>query len=111
MARNKLAEQVKFQQRKRRDVRRVLSLGPEHEELNGNGDRPSGLVGAKELLAEIRKRLSDEERRLADLRSQGWEWAAIAAEVGGTPERRRKQLTRAVDRVAQELGLTEPPPE
>jgi hypothetical protein len=41
------------------------------------------------------------------LRGQGWEWPDIAAQVGGTPSGRRKQLTRAINRVARELGLDE----
>jgi hypothetical protein len=53
----------------------------------------------------LRKRLSEEERHLADLRGQGRDWAAIAAELGGTPEGRRKQLRRAIERVERELGL------
>ena len=106
MARNKLAERVRHHQRGRRDVRRVEGGGAgldacaavEHE-------TPSQLVAGRELLQEFRRRLSDEERRLADLRAQGHEWAAIAAELGGTPEGLRKQLNRAVERVKQELGL------
>jgi hypothetical protein len=44
---------------------------------------------------------------VADLRGQGCAWTDIAAQLGGTPEARRMQLTRAVERVAQELGLEE----
>ena len=44
---------------------------------------------------------------MADLRGQGRTWAEVAAELGGTPDGRRKQLTRALDRVARELGLDE----
>jgi len=66
---------------------------------------PSDLVAGQELLREFRSRLSEEERQLADRRAQGGEWTAIAAELGGTPEGCRKQLTRAIDRVLQQLGL------
>jgi hypothetical protein len=41
----------------------------------------------------------------------GQEWPGIAAQVGGTPSGRRKQLNRAIDRVARELGLDEEPHE
>jgi hypothetical protein len=51
--------------------------------------------------------LSDEERQLADLRGQNYEWAEIAERVGGTAQGRRKQLARALDRVAKDLGLEE----
>jgi RNA polymerase sigma-70 factor (ECF subfamily) len=44
---------------------------------------------------------------LLELRQQGLDWAAIAAQVGGSAEARRKQLARAVERVGGELGLEE----
>ena len=68
---------------------------------------PSQIVEGKEMLGEVRSRLSDEERQLADLRAQGREWSDIARQVGGTPEGRRKQLARAITRVGRELGLDE----
>jgi hypothetical protein len=71
------------------------------------GRSPSEVVAGRELLHEMRRRLTDEERRLADLRAQGRAWDEIAAEVGGTAGARRKQLARALDRVTRELGLDE----
>ena len=53
----------------------------------------------------FRGRLSGEEQKVAELRSQGHDWESVARELGGTPEGRRKQLARAVARVGQELGL------
>jgi RNA polymerase sigma-70 factor (ECF subfamily) len=105
MARHKLSEHVKHHQRQRRDVRRVDAAAGESEPTATGGDSPSQLVAGRELLQEFYKRLSPEERRLADLRAQGHDWAAIAAELGGTAEGRRKQLTRAVTRIEGELGL------
>ena len=37
----------------------------------------------------------------------GQDWAGIALEMGGTAEARRHQLTRALDRVTQQLGLND----
>ena len=104
MARNKLIDQVKYQRRQCRDIRRAQSIGPEHLEVAGD-DSPSQEVAGQELLQEIRDRLTEEERRLAELRVAGQEWTAIAAELGGTAEGRRKQLARAADGVLRELGL------
>ena len=59
------------------------------------------------LWEEVRRRLSEEERRLADLRAQGCDWAEIAARLGGTAEACRKQLARAVDRVEHQLEGSE----
>jgi RNA polymerase sigma-70 factor (ECF subfamily) len=105
MARHKLAQRVRWHQRRRRDVRRDEAAPGDDAAVVR--ETPSQVVAGRELLQEFRRRLSDDERRLADLRAQGREWAAIAGEVGGTPEALRKQLTRAVERVEQELGLQE----
>jgi RNA polymerase sigma-70 factor (ECF subfamily) len=105
MARYKLSEHVKHHQRQRRDVRRVEATAQDTEPAAADGDSPSRLVSGRELLQEFYRRLSPEERQLADLRAQGQDWAAVAAAVGGTAEGRRKQLTRAVARIEAELGL------
>jgi hypothetical protein len=68
---------------------------------------PSQLIADRELLETFRQRLSAEERRLANLRAQGRDWAEIAAALGATAQGRRKQQARAVDRVAKELGWDE----
>jgi RNA polymerase sigma-70 factor (ECF subfamily) len=105
MARNRLAERVRFHQRHRRDVRRSGASAPEEWSIPAEAETPSEVVSRRELLAMFRGRLSEEERKVADLRSQGHDWAAVAQQLGGTPEGRRKQLSRAVARVGQELGL------
>ena len=73
----------------------------------GAAQAPRHPRSGRELLGEVRRRFSDEERRLADLRADGREWAEIAELVGGTAQARRKQLARAVDRIAREIGLGE----
>lgn len=104
IARNKLSEKVKHNQRQRRDVRRLQAPGPGGLEVPVP-ETPSQWAAGKELLSEFRRRLTAEERRLAELRADGQDWAAVAAEVGGTPDACRKQLNRAVERVERELGL------
>jgi RNA polymerase sigma-70 factor (ECF subfamily) len=106
MTRNKLASAARRQHRQRRDSRRESASGP--DELDRVADptpSPADLAAGRELLERLRQGLSDEERELADLRSQGLAWADIAARLGGTPQARRMQLARAVERVVQELGL------
>ena len=103
MACNKLMNQIKHQKRARRDCRRVTTG---HEELVAdNAPSPSVQVAHRELLLEARRRLSDEERHLLELQERGKEWTDIAAELGGSAEALRKKLQRAIDRVAEELGL------
>jgi RNA polymerase sigma-70 factor (ECF subfamily) len=105
MARNCLAERVRFHQRRRRDVRRSDGGGTDEWAIPSQAETPSQVISRREQLALFRGRLSEEERSVAELRSQGLDWAAVARELGGTPEARRKQFARAVARVGQELGL------
>ncbi|MHB1558309.1 MAG: RNA polymerase sigma factor [Isosphaeraceae bacterium] len=105
MARNKLAEQVRFHQRGRRDVRRVEGVVLEPDAATDAAETPSQVVGRKELLEIFRQKLSAEERRIADLRGEGLDWAGVSAQLGGTPEGRRKQFSRAIARVEAEMGL------
>jgi RNA polymerase sigma-70 factor (ECF subfamily) len=107
MARNKVAKQARKHQTLRRDLRRDVSLDVAAPPVAAAGPSPSRIVIGREMLDALRGRLTAEERRLADLRSQGCEWAEIARELGGTPQARRKQLARAVDRAAREIGLDE----
>ena len=103
MTRNKVVDATRRQRAQRRDHRRATSL--ETVDLATKAPSPSEIVEERELLALFRDRLSPEERQLADLRAAGREWAEIARELGGSAEARRKQLTRAISRVSQELGL------
>jgi RNA polymerase sigma-70 factor (ECF subfamily) len=103
MTRHKLTQQVRRHSADRRDYRRLEARDPAYLDGRSGDPSPSRLVAGRELLEEFRRRLSEEERRLADLRGEGWEWAEIAARLGSTAEACRKQLARALDRVEQQL--------
>jgi hypothetical protein len=106
ITRKKLAFQARKHYRQRRDSRRAAGDGQEQlATVAAAGPGPSQLAAGRELLQQVRERLSNEERRLADLRGQGYEWAEIVAQVGGKAHARRMQLARAADRVARQLGL------
>jgi RNA polymerase sigma-70 factor (ECF subfamily) len=107
IARNKLATRVRRQGADKRDYRRVDGAGSP-DALVGNEPSPSRCVEAKELLAAVRARLTPEERRLADLRQQGLEWAEIAEQLGDNAAAVRKRFSRALVRVTRELGLEDP---
>jgi len=104
MARHKLGHQVSRQTAQRRDVRRTES-GLGELQVTATDPSPSACYAERELLREVLDRLPDDERRIADRRAEGCDWAAIAAELGGTPDGRRMQFARALDRVADQLGL------
>ncbi len=109
MARHRLVDLARKQQAARRDQRRLEADGQAALEAVGDEATPSRIVAGRELLDKVRQELSPEERQLADRRCQGVGWADIAAEVGGSPDALRMKLNRAVDRVAQRLGLDEVP--
>jgi RNA polymerase sigma-70 factor (ECF subfamily) len=105
MACNKLAGQARKQHAARRDCRRVEAAGQAQEELLAPDPSPSVQVANRELLGEVRRRLSADEQHLMELRNEGLGWGDIAARLGKNAEALRKQLTRALDRVARELGI------
>jgi RNA polymerase sigma-70 factor (ECF subfamily) len=108
MSRRKVIDLAREAGAARRDFRREEAGTPEDRQHAAPGPTPSQEVSARELLGEFRRRLSAEEQQLADQRAEGRDWAQIAAERGDSPEALRKRLSRALDRVAAELGLDDP---
>jgi RNA polymerase sigma-70 factor (ECF subfamily) len=107
MAQNKVANQAKAQRAGRRDYRRVVAEAEGGLDVAARDASPSRQVAARELLDEARRLLGPEERAVLERRVRGSGWAAIAAELGGTPDALRVRMTRAVERVARHLGLDE----
>ena len=107
MARHKVTDQVRRQRAGQRDVRRNIDDSQAAAQIAAAQPSPSAYVAGRELLDKVRQCLSSEERDLAEQRAQGREWADIAAERGESAEALRKRLTRALDRVGQQLGLDE----
>ena len=105
IARNKLAKQVQSQQRHRRDYRRVQDGEVDEGQFVADDGSPSQIVAAQELLSKADRLLSDDERKLREMRKEGLDWAAIAEQLGSSPEALRKKLARAMDRVAHDLDL------
>jgi RNA polymerase sigma-70 factor (ECF subfamily) len=104
MARNKILDKVRRQTTRKRDQRRNEADAA----LEGVPDRapdPARVVAGQDLLAEVRRLLTDDERFLADQRAEGREWPDIARELGAQPDALRKKLSRALDRVVTRLGL------
>jgi RNA polymerase sigma-70 factor (ECF subfamily) len=105
MARNKLNSQARKELAQRRDGRRVTSGGQNESQFVAADASPSTEIAARELLQEVHRRLSADERRILESRNQGYDWATTAATLGGSPEALRRRLSRALDRIAEQLGL------
>lgn len=101
MAKNRVIDHA------RKPANRPESFGSGEREYQvaGRDDSPSVVVSQKELLSEMRKRLTPEEYQLSEMRKSGLDWATIAKKTGGTPDALRKKLERAMDRLTKELGL------
>jgi RNA polymerase sigma factor (sigma-70 family) len=107
MVRNKVAYHARRNRTRSRDYRRNQAIDPDQWQVAAADPSPSQVAAGRDLLQALRQRLTENERRLADLRAEGRDWADIAAQLGGTPQARRMQLVRAVERVVGELGLDE----
>jgi RNA polymerase sigma factor (sigma-70 family) len=104
MARHKLAFQVRKQRAQKRDCTRDVPADQAAEEADSEAT-PSRQIEARDLLQEMNRRLTDEERQIVRLRTEGHDWAEIAEQLDGSAEALRKKHARALDRVAHELGL------
>lgn len=105
MTRNKVASRARRQRARPGDVRidegadvRAIAAAP-------GSDDPARIALGRDLIERFRRCLGGEERRIADLRGAGCSWDEVAATLGGTAEARRKQLARALDRAACEIGI------
>ncbi len=107
MARNKLADEARRPQIARRTLPSRDTASNASSVWVDTQPDAGRCVAARDLLDEVRRRLTAEERYLVEQRVAGRRWAELADELGGTPEALRKKHARAIDRVAQELHLDE----
>jgi len=105
MAQNKLLMQVRRHTTEGRNVSRVEETPDDAPPLADKRPGPIQHVMGRELLDTLLERLPPNARELAQRRACGQEWADIAYDLGGTPQAHRMQLSRAIDRLAPELGL------
>jgi DNA-directed RNA polymerase specialized sigma24 family protein len=84
MVRNKLAYHARRNQTRGRDYRRNQAIDPDQWQVAAADPSPSQIVAGRDLLQAFRQRLTEDERRLADLRAQGQGWQAYrcAARLG-----------------------------
>src|SRR5262249_40040737 len=93
MARNEVFDAIRKIRASGRDARRVEDgSGDSLEAAMDASPTPSRIVAGRELLEELYRRLSPQERLLAERRTRGHSWATIAAEIGSTADGCRKKL-------------------
>jgi RNA polymerase sigma-70 factor (ECF subfamily) len=101
MARNKLVDRTRQPSHRKETAADPGLL----DALVGPEKSPSHIIAHEELVRALHEQLTVEERQIAEQRAAGREWAAIAADLGGTADSVRKRLERAIARVCDRLGL------
>jgi RNA polymerase sigma factor (sigma-70 family) len=103
VSQHRLIDQARRAKATRRDPGRIDDV--DVEQIHGPTETPSKIVELRELIEIFRAKLSDEERALWEARRAGQSWDEIARGTGRTPDALRRQHDRALDRVADEIGL------
>jgi hypothetical protein len=98
MARNELSEQVRKLRAARRDTRRDVAID-RAEEVPSDDTTPSGKLNRTEQVDAVYSKMTEEERRIGELRMLDYDWPTIAERLGGSAEGRRKQWARVVQRL------------
>ena len=89
----------------KRDRRMTISLNNAEHLIDHRLPTPESSLSHTELLARFESCLSADELHLYTLRRQGISWNSIAEEFAESAVVLRKRLSRAVKRVALELGI------
>jgi RNA polymerase sigma-70 factor (ECF subfamily) len=106
MVSNKIREYTRKAHAARRDARRIEATAVEDMCVaDSDAACPSRIMSGRELLQACRDRLGEEDLYLADQRILGRTWVELAAEKGVNPDALRMKFSRALDQVAEELGL------
>jgi len=107
MARNKVINHARHEQSAGRQHRQVSMAGASGEQLIARAPGPERALSAADLLQEVYRRLSPEERALVERRNAGRDWASIAQELGDNAVVLRKRLSRALNRITRQLGIND----
>ncbi|MBL8812765.1 MAG: sigma-70 family RNA polymerase sigma factor [Planctomycetaceae bacterium] len=105
IARRRLGMLVRHETAQGRDRRRLMSLDSRWEHVAPASTDPGLVAEVSDLLQQVRSRMTDDERRLFDLRRSGAGWDTISQTVHENPVALRKRLSRALHRICSELDL------
>jgi RNA polymerase sigma factor (sigma-70 family) len=107
MARNRLVSRIRRERRLVRDMRRLAAEPNSLEGVTDGRPSPSALIVRQEELEFLKTALTDEEHQIFDLRKAGLSWDEVAAQLGGSGQARRMQLSRGLDRLERSLTPSE----
>jgi hypothetical protein len=104
MASNELRDQSRWLHRGRRDVDRQQAGERALAGISDAHATPAQVAEDHDLFEYALHHLRGKERNLVVGWSEGKDWDELAAQCKGTPEAARKCVTRAVTRLARQLG-------
>jgi DNA-directed RNA polymerase specialized sigma24 family protein len=88
----------------RRDIRRVIPVNVDVEQLPAATNDPAETLARDELLAMIRGQMSDEDWSVWQMRLSGQHWSEIAARLHREPDALRIHFARVLSRIRRELN-------
>lgn len=101
MTRNRVLKKVAFHRSQRRDISKQVASDDGLAAVADDEKSPSLYISEQEMLGRVRQLLSPDEQYLLEQRAEGRSWVELANELGGGPDRIRKQAARAAERIAQ----------
>ena len=104
---NQVTDTFRTLARQCRDFRRNESAPVDEFPLAAQATTPSQVALRKEVLARIRALLGPADTRIVDLMLENRDWKEIGDALGIRPDTARMRLRRALDRVRDEIGLSE----
>ncbi len=107
IARNKVIDRHRREQARGGRKVQLPSNAQSGSEPADDASGPSTIVAGRELVDQVRARMSDDEGEIANRRQDGQSWEEVAVAMGCTADAARKRLSRAVGRIFDELGLME----
>ena len=105
IANNKFLEFSRHQSAAKRDRSITESWSGRHDFATSHKDDPAEGIMFSEMQLHLAQRLSPHELELLQLRRAGKDWAEIAEQLQEEQTVLRKRYSRALNRVANELGL------
>ncbi len=105
IANNKFLELSRHESAAKRDRSITESWSEKHELSTSHKQDPAEEIIFTEMQTHLARRLSSHELELLELRRAGKDWAEIAELLQEEQTALRKRYSRALNRVARELGL------
>ncbi len=105
ITRSKVIDQHRRQSAARRDYRRVESLNDDESAAESPDTDPERQLAVADLVQRIRDRMSENERKVVDLRLAGRSWDEVAQTLDENVDAVRKRFDRAITRASNAANV------